>query len=826
MNNDSTFGAEPSQLHRLFEIGLDKTDLDAEMPPITEWDLLKEKPGSRIGPYFITQVLGEGGMGIVYLAQQEEPVRRQVALKVIKPGMDSKRVIARFEAEKQVLALMQHTHIAGVYDAGLTLAGRPYFVMEYVKGMTITDYCDHHKLTIEERLGLLVQVCQAVQHAHQKGIIHRDIKPSNILVSAENDQAIPKIIDFGVAKATGKPLTERTLATEDTQLLGTPEYMSPEQVDMASEDIDTGSDIYSLGVLLYVLLTGVLPFETKTLRESGIENIRKTIRETEPKTPSTRLIKLGDEAMAIAQNRRMEIQTLARQLRKELEWIPLKAMRKERSERYRSASELADDIENYLKGTPLIAGPPTSLYRLKKFMRRNATLSAAVLAVASTLILGPVATTALYFRAEHQVQISEEVSSFLREDLLASVSPTRAMGQEVTIRSFLDTAAENLEAKFKDEPLVEASIRDTLGNTYRHLGDFTTAELHLERACQLHQEQLGLEDSRTLKSMSGLVWVYFSQGRCIEAEKLAVKAFNVSHRVLNEEHEDLLRSINDVAFAYLQMGRYEEAESLYIKMLETSRRVRGEVHEQTVRAMSNLSRVYSEQGRYDEAEQQYDKALPLEQRVWGEEHPFTLANMAVLARVYSGQGRYGDAEMLYRRTLEVLTRVVGKEHLYTLGCMSGLARVHMAQERYQEAEDLFNKTLEIARRRLREEHPSTLGLVNGLAVLHTKQKQCDEAQSLFNEALQGRKRELGEEHPDTLESKNDLAVLYKEQGDYDKAEPLLLEAVKGRRFKLGDTHPHTLESLNNLIYLYEAWNKPEKAEEWRAKLPQTEDVRE
>jgi len=324
MKDDTTiFGAKSDNLDRLLRFALEAPDEENQAAQTVSLDTLTEKPGGRIDKYKLLRVLGEGGMGIVYLAEQEEPVKRQVALKVIKPGMDSKRVIARFEAEEQALALMQHPNIAGVYDAGLTLTGRPYFVMEYVDGLPITDYCDHHKLTIKERLGLFVQVCQAVQHAHQKGIIHRDIKPSNILVSMENEQAIPKIIDFGVAKATGKSLTEQTLATEDTQLLGTPEYMSPEQADMVTEDIDTRSDVYSLGVLLYVLLTGVLPFDPQTLRDSGIENFRKTIRRTDPKTPSTRLTKLGDEAKRIAQNRRTEIGTLTRHLRKELEWIPL-----------------------------------------------------------------------------------------------------------------------------------------------------------------------------------------------------------------------------------------------------------------------------------------------------------------------------------------------------------------------------------------------------------------------------------------------------------------------------------------------------------------------
>jgi non-specific serine/threonine protein kinase/serine/threonine-protein kinase len=370
------FGLDPKKLDKLLSIGTEGLDVEDKKSPTAGEDspakkidapnataslgIFTEQPGGQIGRYKLLSVLGEGGMGIVYLAEQKHPIRRQVALKVIKPGMDSKRVIARFEAERQALALLDHPNIAHVHDAGTTENGRPYFVMEYVKGLSITDHCDRHKLTIEDRLNLFRQVCLAVHHAHQKGIIHRDIKPSNILISTQDDQILPKIIDFGVAKALAQPLTERTLVTEQGQLFGTPEYMSPEQADMANEDIDTRSDIYSLGVLLYVLLTGVLPFDSATFREGGIEHIRQVIRETDPKTPSTRLSSLGKEAQKVAQSRRTEVATLTRCLHKELEWIPLKAMRKERAERYRSASELADDIENYLNGAPLVAGPPSS----------------------------------------------------------------------------------------------------------------------------------------------------------------------------------------------------------------------------------------------------------------------------------------------------------------------------------------------------------------------------------------------------------------------------------------------------------------------------------
>ncbi|MFC1792770.1 protein kinase [Planctomycetota bacterium] len=361
---------------------------------------LIEGPGTKIGRYELLELTGEGGMGLVYVAEQKRPMKRRVALKIIKPGMDSKQVIARFEAERQALALLDHPNIAHVFDAGTTRAGRPYFVMEYVKGMTITQYCDENKLSIDERLKLFRNVCEGLHHAHQKGIIHRDIKPSNILVSVHGERAVPKIIDFGIAKATARSLTDKTIFTYQGQLLGTPEYMSPEQVDLATQDIDTRSDIYSLGIVLYELLAGVLPFESDTFRQAGFAEVQKTIREQEPAPPSTRLTGLGEEAKEIAESRRTQVVTLARCLHRELEWIPLKAMRKDRARRYRSASELADDIRNYLVGAPLIAGPETAAYRVKKFIHKHAGSVATVALVAVAIVLGLVVSTAMYFAAE------------------------------------------------------------------------------------------------------------------------------------------------------------------------------------------------------------------------------------------------------------------------------------------------------------------------------------------------------------------------------------------------------------------------------------------
>jgi len=715
MDKRSIFGLEPDQLNEILsEItgDFDETELEKaksssqdDANPSKKSQLAGitvslhgsiEQPGSQIGRYKLLHVLGEGGMGIVYLAEQKHPIRRQVALKVIKPGMDSKRIIARFEAERQALALLDHPNIAHVHDAGTTESGRPYFVMEYVKGLSVIEHCDHHKLTIEDRLNLFRQICLAVHHAHQKGIIHRDIKPSNILVSTEDDKATPKIIDFGVAKAIAQPLTERTLATEESQLLGTPEYMSPEQADMASEDIDTRSDIYSLGVLLYVLLTGALPFESDTLRTGGIKRIRQIICETDPKTPSTRLTNLGESAIKIAQSRRTDIAMLAKRLHKELEWIPLKAMRKERTERYRSASELADDVENYLNGAPLIAGPPSTIYRLNKFVRRNRALVTGIAAVLAVLVAGVVVSTLFALRAQRQARISNTVSSLLLDDLLASVDPVRGNGRDVTIRSFLDTTSESLDAgRFKDEPLVEALIRDTLGWTYRQIGELRAAEPHLERALQIRRDFSGPEHPDTLMSVGRLAWLRHDRGQYAQALELLEESLQISRHKFGGEHITTLGLANTLGIVYSDLGRYEKAERLYIENIPIALRVLGKKNDIGLFMVSNLGWIYELQGRYDEAERQRLEALRLREGFWDDDLIWNLNTKRSLAGLYGKQKRYEEAKRLYLEILPIQRRVLGDEHWLTLWTANGLAQVHTHLGEYDEAETLLMEVLDV-----------------------------------------------------------------------------------------------------------------------------------
>jgi serine/threonine protein kinase/Tfp pilus assembly protein PilF len=831
---------------------------DSRFSVLTEqapWDLSTEAPVSQIGRYRLLGVLGEGGMGIVYLAEQEHPIKRQVALKVVKPGMDSKRVIARFEAERQALALLDHPNIAHVYDAGTTESGRPYFVMEYVKGLPITEHCDHYKLCIEDRLNMFLQVCHAVQHAHQKGIIHRDIKPSNILVSLEGDHALPKVIDFGIAKALAQPLTEGTFTTEQGQLFGTPEYMSPEQADIAVEDIDIRSDVYSLGVLLYMLLTGALPFDSKTMREGGIEHIRKIIRETDPKTPSTRLTSLGDQAKQVAESRQTEVTTLARCLHRELEWIPLKAMRKERSERYRSASELADDIENYLKGAPLIAGPLSTVYQLKKFLRRHGALFTGIAAMLAVLVAGIVVSTLLTIGQTHARTEAQAVSDFLRFSVLESLDPFKVGGRQITIRTVLDAASKDLQDKFHGSPMAEAEIRHTIGFAYWSLGLYEEHELHYKRAIEICREQLGSEHATTLLWIKEMGWGYFQRSRYLEAAQLFEESVAGMRRIIGLEDERTLHCIGALATVYCMQGRFQEAELVFNPALETARRMgieeyflggvgwgyRLQGHYQkaedpsikalelyrrqlgnndyiTLQWMRNLGELYRDMGRYDEAEKLLREALDGWRDAWGAEHPETLRTSTVLGWLCYSQGRYDEAQSLFNKTLKMARNVVSEAHFVTAQSMHGLGTVYLHQGRFDQAEPLLTNAWDILCRILSEENWASLSVENTLGKLYTAQGQYAKAEELYLETIEVRQRRLGEDHPHTLESKSDLAVLYKEQGDYDKAEPLLLEALEGRRLKLGDTHPHTIKSLNNLIDLYKAWNKPERAEEWRVKL--------
>jgi serine/threonine protein kinase/tetratricopeptide (TPR) repeat protein len=781
--------------------------------------------------YEILRVLGEGGMGVVYLARQNQPIERQVALKVIKAGMDSKQVITRFEAERQALAMLDHPNIAHVYDAGSTKDEHPYFSMEYVSGLSITEHCDQHKLSIEERLLLFTEVCDGVQHAHQKGIIHRDIKPSNILVSAGDDKPLPRIIDFGVAKAVTAALTEQTLFTEQGQLLGTPEYMSPEQAEMTRQDVDTRSDIYSLGVVLYELLTGALPFERETLEQAGFAEILRTIREEDPPVPSARLSSLESKTSHTAENRKTSPNLLPRQVRGDLDWIAMKSLDKDRARRYATASDLSADILRHLNSEPVDAGPPTISYKLHKFIRRHRVAVAAVVTVLVVLVAGVIISTVFAVgqarartEAERQTAIAEAVVEFLNGDLLASVVPARAKGKEVTVREILDTASQRIEGRFKHERLVEASIRHTLGHTYEQLGEYVEAARHLESAYQLCQKDLGPDDPLTLQSLCSLGWCYIKQGCFQEANSLLLKGFEDSNRLLGAEHSTSLAYMKCLGALHAEQGHYDRAETIYLAALDMERGgVLGEENHSTLNMTHMLGLVYIGQGRLKDAKELLVHAVTRKKRVIGEEHPDTLRSMGALARVYTKQGSYQDALSLYTELLEISRRVMGEDHPDTVRHIGGTAWVYYKLKRYAEAETLYRGALKTGGRVFGKEHPSTLHYMHDLALLYSDEGHYREAESMYQMVSKIRKRILGEEHSDTLLSANNLANLYRRQDKFEQAESLLLEVYNLRQPTLGAKHPKTLGTIRDLIKLYRAWDKPQDAEGWWARL--MEDMR-
>jgi eukaryotic-like serine/threonine-protein kinase len=640
----------------------------------------------RIGPYTILQKVGEGGMGTVYVAEQAKPVRRRVALKVIKRGMDSKQVIARFEAERQALAMMDHSAIATIYDAGTTPDGRPFFAMEYVQGVPITEHCDRHRLGIAERLEIFLQVCEGVQHAHQKAVIHRDLKPSNVLVAIQDGHPTVKIIDFGLAKALAQSLTDRTLYTEIGSLVGTPEYMSPEQADKTGQDVDTRSDVYSLGVMLYELLVGALPFESGDLRRAGIDEIRRRIRDEEPRRPSTRLSSLGERSLEVAQRRRAEPTSLRRLLRGDLDWITMHALNKDRTRRYASPSDLAEDIRRHLKHEPVVAHAPTAGYRASKFVRRHRLGVAAATVMLAGLAAGAVGSTVGLVRARRaeaearlaeaearrQAEAKGQVAEFL-QGLFKVSNPNVARGNSVTARELLDKAAGTIDARLSDQPEMQAEMSSTMGFVYLNLGLYDMAESLSAKALEIDTRLLGSEHPKTLSARNDLAVVYNFQGRYSEAEQLLSKVLDTQTRVLGPDHKDTIGTMRELADVYLRQKRLPDAERLLTVVVDKQSRAFGPESDATTGSMTSLASLELFQGKYPEAERLLVRLVEIGRRVNGPDHPNTLVRMGNLANVYLYEGRYDEAERLQTDVLAVRTRVLGPDHPFTRESMYNLA---------------------------------------------------------------------------------------------------------------------------------------------------------
>ena len=740
---------------------------------------------ATIGRYRILRLLGEGGMGVVYEAEQENP-QRTVALKVIRAGYANVETLRRFENETQALGRLQHPGIAQIYDAGTaeTPYGRqPYFAMELVRGQNLLTWCREHKPSVRQRLELVAKICDAVQHAHQRGIIHRDLKPSNILV---DDTGQPRILDFGIARLTGSD-TQATRETDIGQLIGTLAYMSPEQVSGDSHDIDTRSDVYTLGLLLYEVLAGKGPYAISR----KIHETVRTIRETEPRA----------------------LRVVSSAFRGDIETIVSKALEKDKTRRYSSAAELGADIRRYLRDEPIVARAPSTIYHIRKFARRNKALVAGIAAVFVVLVLGIVASTREAVRARRAEASATAINDFLQNDLLAQAGASGQAGlhtkadPDLKVRTALDRAAARIEGKFPQQPEVEAGIRYTIGRTYTDLGQYPQAQAQLERSVALYRRSLGPDHPRTLQAQSQLGYLAELQGKFAEAESLYTQTVALDRRVLGPDNADTLANMNELAVIDFDQGKYAQAEALDTEVVASERRVLGADNPVTIGSMNTLGVVYAVQSKFSQAEPLLSNVVEFRRRTLGLEHPGTLRAMVNLSNVYEGEGKYAQSEALLTQVLDIQRRVLGPEHPNTLGAMNDLGNAYDDQGQFAQAEALFSQTLAIERRTIGPDHPDTILAEGNLAGAEAHLGKYAQAEALRRHALAVRQHILGPTHPRTLQAMNHLAWVLVTNSDVRQRRPA--EALQLARASVQgpSTEPWMLTTLGLAEYRNGHWDE-------------------
>jgi serine/threonine protein kinase len=686
-----------------------------------------------IGPYRLIRKLGEGGMGQVWLAEQSAPVKRQVALKIIRAVRYDKSSLIRFDLERQALALMDHPAIAKVFDAGSTAEGQPYFAMEYVPGLPITQYCDERRLSPSERLAIFTRVCEGVQHAHQKAIIHRDLKPTNILVVEVDGKPVPRIIDFGLAKAISQQPQGGTLVTRAGGLVGTPGYMSPEQMDPMAADVDTRADVYSLGVVLYELLTGVLALDAEQWESKPFHEVLRQVHEEEPTSPSTRLSN-DPAAVAIAAKRSTDPRQLASMLRGDLDWITLKALERDRARRYGTPAELAADLGRYLRNEPVIARPASLAYRTKKYVQRHKFGVAAATAMALLLIAFAVMQTMQLRRITRERDRADRVTKFMTGMFKVS-NPSEARGNAVTAREILDKSAKEIDTGLRKDPELQAQLMETMAQTYSGLGLYGRAQDLVEHARAIQSSLFGERNRETLASESYLAQLLRAQGHLPEAEKLLQNTMEIQRQVLGPNDPDTLASMDRLGYVYANEARHADAESLFRQTLDAERKVLGPDDPQTLSTLNQLAETLTPQGRYAEADQIYSELIAAQKRTLGPDHPATLLSMSHAAENLEEEGRFTEAEKLYSEVIAGQRRVLGPEHPQTLRAMTMLALTMAKEGHYSEADKLQGQVIEIKARVLGPTHTSTLQSMEMEALGLSREGHYADSEKMFRDVI-------------------------------------------------------------------------------------------
>ncbi|KAA0216442.1 MAG: serine/threonine protein kinase [Leptolyngbya sp. PLA3] len=798
--------------------------------------------GEMVGRYRLIERLGEGGFGVVWRAEQVEPVRRSVAVKLIKPGMDSRAVLGRFEAERQALAVMDHPCIARVFDGGATARGYPYFVMELVRGEPITAFCDRQRLTIEQRVELFIRVFEAVQHAHMKGVVHRDLKPANVLVtmSAEG-RPEPKVIDFGIAKALSDRVDDRSLVTQQGQLVGTPAYMSPEQADPAGLDIDTRTDVYALGVMLYEILTGTLPFDRRKLREAAMVEVQRLILEVDPPKPSTRVASLAtsnrshtadeEDILHITEARRVEVGTLRSVLRRDLDWVVMKCIEKERGRRYATPAEAAADLRRFLNDEPVLAGPPSTAYRFSKLVRRHRLAFALGGAMALVLIVATFVSIAFAIYAQQQSELARTAQERAEESSLAERERAEQLDRvarfqsnmiaglqpDVMGRELLRRVARESEAAMRRRHEPDAATRlaelDRLlaGANGTNVATAVLDEFLLKRAENAINEQFGKEPLMRARLLETVADALADLG--LHERALAVYRQALAEREVEQgpSHSETLVTQSNIANVLADMSRIDEALPLYERALAGLRDQLGPESPYTLTAMLNLAACYRSAGRYDESLALYESGVPLHEKVHGPDAPDTLLMRNNQAVLYQTLDRVEDALRLHQSVLEARIRVLGPDHIETLRSMSNTALAHEAAGNLDEAIDLYQRALRGVRAALGDEHPFTLQLLSNLSVSLYTVGRIDEAVAAVSEAAEASRRVLGDEHPDTLLALGNLGAMLEAQGKIEEALPYYREALEVRTRLLGPRDPKRLVALANMSYLLESLGRLEES---------------